>query len=357
LKYVDFVKWLPTSVLGEYYKGNALKSLFEIGATIGIAIASLTMFCNQKALRCVLIFLGVNTALMGIYAIIQDELDFPIIYNYFYTTASFYGSFPLSNAAGAFLNIGCAINFSLAVGMLKKRKFFFSVLWFSFALICSVSSYMSQSEGARLFCIFFWLIVLPLSFYKVVSKFYSKTTATISILMAAFLVGLVAYLFINSNAETLVKKYENVAKNLNESASSRFFMYKLSSDIISKNPIFGSGGKSCQYLLTEEMIKSRDSNKGSLASSTYHAHSDPLEYLMEFGIVGAFFICLSMAFWIWNFYKSSPDFESWILFIGALICLLHSCFDMHLHILSTMIVFAVVASACLFTAPKQGTLK
>lgn len=345
LRKVDYITWLPTSVRGEYYKGNALRSLFEIGSVLGITIAAFAIFKDRKMLYCILTFFGANMTLMGIYALIQKKLDFPIIYNYFYTISDFYGSFPLSNAAGAFLNIGCAINLALAIVSLRKRVYFLFLSYLASSAICSYSAYMSGSEGARLFCFLFWLSLFLLLFWFAVSRFSSKKIATISMLVAISLLGTVGYSFVASNINKIACKYNKIIEKINESASSRLFMYDLSFEIISEKPFWGSGASSCQYLLTREMINSRDVKQATPALSTYHVHSDPLEYLMEFGIAGVVFIIICTLLWFWDFLKSSPNLESLILFVGALLCLLHSCFDMHLHILSTMIAFSIIAVA------------
>lgn len=350
---LDYINWLPTSVFGEYYKGNALRSLIEVGSTLSFGLVCLLGFTKHRILFLSLGFWGINIALMGAYAIYQKYHDIPIIYNYFYTTADFYGSFPLSNAAGAFLNMGCAINLAMSIMTLKNRNYIFSLIWFLLATLCSGSAYYSGSVGAGLFAIAFWLILFPITAWYVISKYYTKIVATISVVVGIVLFITAGVFTLNSYHFENAKEYQRYTKNIEESLSSRFSMYDLSKKIISRNLFFGSGGNSCQYLLTQEMVKSRDVKKSILASSTFHAHSDPLEYVMEFGIVGGVIIIVCLLFWIRDFFKSSPNFESLILLIGAILCLLHSCIDMHLHILSSMLLFALLVAASITVSNKS----
>ena len=122
-----------------------------------------------------------------------------------------------------------------------------------------------------------------------------------------------------------------------------------------EHPVYGIGGGGCQYMLSLKMLRNQDMLR-KMGNTTEHAHSDLLEYVVDFGLIGLFVIVTCFISWIWCFWKSKPTKESLILLIGIFISFFHSCFDMNLHITSTMIAFVIIVSASLSMGKCKGDI-
>lgn len=337
LKNVKYCKYLPSSILAEFYKGNALRTLIEIGSLLGLAIALCKLFSQQKFIYFALLMFAINITIMSIFAILQSACDMQAIYGIFYTESDFYGTFPLSNAFGAFVNMGVACLLALAYIYGKNNKgFVWSLSFIIAAILCSISIYNSQSKASFLLNFVLWggFILLFVRRNKLL------------MLMLLGIIGVPAVVF--------VKMLDSEIK---ASIESRMNIYEPALTLISKNPVWGYGGYSTQFVLSGTMLSEGNNKKSTYCSAVEHAHSDVLEYVMEFGIMGIIAILLLLATLIFDFIKTRKVLANYILFIGSCICVLHSCFDMSLHILSTQILFIFISVAAISIEGKERNVE
>lgn len=347
LKKLDYITWLPSSIAAEYYRGNALSSFVDISSAICVFIVSLSIFKNRKYTLFILYWFVLNATAMAIVGCLQKALKTPIIYNWHYINADFFGSFPLSNAAGAFLNLAVACAVFIVLFRIKSVPI--KILNTSFGIICaallSYAIYKTESNASIALNILFWmgtLLAVLIKLSVILSRKTSNLFVSISwVLICGFFVfalpSKTEFLKLQSDMKNLVEK-----RFLAESASSRITFYELSFELIKERPLFGYGGNSCQYLLSSELQKKRNLTQASLGTSIEHAHSDIIEYVLDYGALGGLAILTILAFWFNAFISSKPDLSRLILLIGIIVCILHSTIDMHLHIPSTMIALAII---------------
>ena len=119
---IDYIKWLPTSIRSDFIMGNPLRALVEISTVLMSTLAFLQLFKDRAFLKVALSFFGINVALMGFYGVWQQMEKIPIIYNAFHSGSQIFGSFYLSNAAGAFFNLGIVANFAMVCVLFRRKR-------------------------------------------------------------------------------------------------------------------------------------------------------------------------------------------------------------------------------------------
>ncbi len=353
LKYFSF---LPTSISAGFNDGNALRALAEIASAIATCLSCMILFKNRKKMVITLAFFAFNVAAMGIYGIWQKLEGIPTLYNTFHTASGFFGSFFLSNAAGAYFNLGLATSIALAFLCDKSTTFgkFGIVASIACAIACICASYYSESNGAILLSIA-TIIATPivLIWRAILERFGMRWATTFSAGIIAILLC-IGTIFTPHIERTLTPDNKNQG-TVAISVIPRLKLYKIAQDVIAEHPVFGCGGWSSQYLMSLKMAK--NASKDKMAYSTQHIHCDILEYIAEFGIIGAIAIFASLAMWIADFIRSRPTSARTILMLGCAISIAHSCFDMNLHIPSTMIAMAIICAATVATRRRKATKK
>lgn len=340
-KSLDYCKWLPKSIKAEFNNGNPMRSLIELSTVLSSAIVFLHLFKNKKHLIYITIFFAINATSMGLFGIWQQENNIPIMYNKFYAHSSLFGTFYLSNAAGAFLNLAVTTSIAVFFYLFRKKIMykFASVLLIITAMICSYSAYRTDSNATIILLFLIWIGTALIAIFTLLK--WKKSFIFLGI------TTIISILFLSYYNATITQKITTAYQNSSEVKSSfneRIEIYKHSKDIIKNNLIYGTGGYSCQHLLTASILKDKNL-KNKEAHSIKHAHSDIMEYCMDFGLIGVLIIMLCVGVWIKEFISSKPTIESIILLLGITISVVHSCMDMNLHIISTMIAFALVATA------------
>lgn len=350
LKKLDSIAWLPSSVKTEYYDGNVISALLAISSTLCVFITSLFIFNFPKITKLFIFWFVLNATAMGIVGCVQKYLKIPIIYNSYYSTSDFFGSFPLSNAAGAFLNLAVAASLSIVAFKTKsrKKKLINVLLGTICSIILSFSVCKSGSNMAILLNVAFWIITLLYIVYKTTLATCNKTVCIYIVPVLIGIIGVAAFLVPVKVGTIQITDEINKAlkeRSINESVNSRLNYYKISYSLIKQQAIFGYGGNSCKYLLSSELQKNRNKTKTTQPVSVQHAHSDIIEYVVEYGAIGLVAILSILASWFYTLTKNRINTPQFFLFLGVVLCLSHSIVDMHLHIPSTMIALAIMMAA------------
>ena len=358
LKSLDFINWLPASVKAEYYSGNVFSSLVNISAALCVFAASLRLFASKKRRLAILSWLAINAVLMAIVACVQRYEKTPIIYNFYYSTADLFGSFPLSNAAGAFLNLGAALCVYLAFAGCGStaKKIFLGAFWLCAAVFLSYAAYLSWSKGAALSNALFWVGFAFICLVRA-SAFLARRTSALFV-AAAWCCAIFFALCLTPPLSASMAEVKKVAesKTVKESALSRLELYKLAGPLVEKRPLWGYGGGACAYVLPIESMKTYDASQAKTAAIATHAHCDILEYAIDYGLFGVAVILSILAAWGYGFLKRGRTFGQAVLFSAAVFCMAHSCVDLHLHIPSTMIALAIIMAASAVDERKESGL-
>ena len=342
LRNLSFMESLPSSVFAPFDAGNAQSSIVKILAAFFVACSSFLLFQNRHYAVIALNFFSVNAALMGVFALIQPLLKMPNLYYYVYSTVDFYGSFYLTNAAGAFLNLGVSACVASAVISFKSADKVKGIFYSSLAFICAVASCLSESVGAILMLSLLVLIFI-LSF--LLNKLGMRKLFLYLILPILILLGILSF---PGPGKYIERKY------FNSPVTARLDIYRQSLAYPNGNFIWGRGGSSYRHLVRPEIVaKQVDSGKRSF-SAPVHPHSDIISYYFEYGIVGLLLFFLCGLWWVSAILSSIKElsWENGFEIAGIAICALHSCFDMNLSIPSVMLAFAFLL--VLSVSPQRG---
>ncbi len=342
----EYISWLPTSSFAEYYKGNPIRSAVDIGGALCLAISCCSLFEDKRIRNFTLISVVLNAALMGVFAMFQRHWEWPTIYNIFYTTGEFYGSFPLSNACSAFLNMAAAAAFSLSLYFWNRGRRALFLLSFVSVIALVLAVFASPSRGAAAMCAAYLAsAALVLLLGRLFGMRVYLWVVSALMLVVCMLAPIFTYELYGPNLIHIDSKDSAVA-----SLKSRFQMYEISKGIAAENPMWGVGGNSCQFHLSGEMVKKQDVSEPNDISTARHCHCDMLEYMAEFGLIGVIAILAAFVALMVDLAIVGMSAEAFLLFAGAAMCIFHSFFDIHLHIPSTMYLFGVVVVGALYTA-------
>ncbi len=350
LRNIDNIKWVPTSIFDYLITGNALSSLSEISTAFCSFLGSIVLFQSKKSCNIVIGFFATNATLMGIYGIIQKmSTSSKLIYGIVSTNSDIYSSFPLSTAAGVFLNFGLTASIALAFISLKRNKnnrIIKFLYWLFCAIMCAYAAYDTGSIAVIIFMGVSIILSFIIIFINLFRKYYFSLPQSLGI--SAILITII--ILVSSciiYPYVLEKDVSNLKKTFLEgSVYPRLQMYQLSKETILERPLWGYGGNSCEHILSTKMIQNQ--NKSLIkkyGASTKNAHNDLLQYTLEYGLIGFSSICALIILWIITFLKLKTSPFNIILFMGAFLCLLHSCIDMPFQIPSTTIAFSLFVAA------------
>ncbi len=331
----DYICALPSSVAAPFDAGNAQSALVKILSAFFIACTSFMLFQRALFARCALAVFSVNSAAMGLFALIQPFINMPNMYFIVYSDVDFYGSFFLTNAAGAFLNLGVAASLSAAYIWFKRGSTAFAILFCACALLCAAASCMSGSVGAIFsLLVFIGAIILCVAF----GKFGVRAGAIVSGMLLA-LSALSAALFLSAGN---IASLEN---SVSSSLLSRTGIYKQTLAFDGANAIWGRGGNSYRYLVRPKIVAGQEKSGAKSFKAPVHPHSDVLSYYFEYGAAGLFLIALCALWWAHALFskRGKLSFANYCAGAGVAVCALHSCFDMNLSIPSVMMAFAMMA--------------
>lgn len=340
IKNLNYIEFLPTSVKAEFHRGNPLFSLCVLLTSFLTTISALALFNDRNFAKTAIATFALNTTAMGGFAIFQKLSGFASPYNLFDSTTTYYGTFFLSNAAGAFLNMGMAASIGGFAIYVKKSGATYRLISASYALcifITGFSAYYSGSRGAQIIAIAIFSLFI----------FYVASTTLRNILNIKIFAWIFPILIITvASAAILTSNIEGkISGDIKYSFSGRAEFYKAGIKILGEHPILGIGGECSRYFLPKEIMPAKDA-KNSPLYIPERPHSDILEYAMEYGITGISILAICGLAWIYSLYKKIKycTFSNFVLAAGALSCLLNGSFDMELHITSTMVAFGLMCS-------------
>lgn len=337
---LPYIKWLPTSVRAQFTDGGAAAAFCYLQTAFLTVLVFASMAGQSRRSRGFLYFFVLNAFAMGGFAVYQKASGALSMYSIeSFKGANFYGSFFLSNAAGAFLNMGVAA--ALACAFLLAGRGWLSKLCAPVPLLAaagmSYGVYDSESVGALYICALVWAAFALLLVLKILKRFFGIWACAVFAAAALAVGGYCASENFEKIAEFAPQKKND---NAMHSAQSRLEIYKTVCPIILERPIWGYGGESGDFVIP--LLKGNDEKSVALAAS--RAHSDLLGYLLDFGFAGGAVLAACGAAWLWRIWQMRRFLTcaNAMCFVGAMSCFGHSLFDMELHIPSTMLMFGLM---------------
>lgn len=323
----SYFEFLPSSVLDNFLNFNALS---YAGVFLGLYcfLALALKFLKNKKIRDISLYIfAINALVMGIFALWQKE-HYSIMFNTYFSTGDFFGTFFLANACGAYFTIAVSIflTYTLDFNVIKPSTVVLKIFTLICAVITSYCVYKTKSMGSIAFCAIIWCI-LPLSAIYT----YRKKVALFILASVGILILLFAY---NFNAPDKIEKYIKTNTELKEvsSLNGRIPIWKESFLLLKKFPLFGCGFSAFELETNRNRYEGNNLINTSGYVSLNNPHSSPMHFLVSCGIVGSGILLIAFILLCSKIVRAPSRFslKNILFFESAVICFLYSFVDMHL---------------------------
>jgi O-antigen ligase len=246
--------------------------------------------------------------------------------------------------------------FALAFALWSTWKTWQRVLAGYVALLCYVGIAVTGSRGGYLSSVFSLLVFMAISLHarrKTRPAMFRRTAVLTVVGIAVSIVGAVLLM---SQSTLLKQRLSMIPQQLEKNGLDiRIYNWQATLDQFRESPVIGTGAGTHIYF-------GRYYRRPPLQADPIHAHSDYLELLAEYGIVGAagmaVFLLVHIGFGFRNYravlrqdLTDVPEYEparndSLALYIGAISAvaayLAHSVVDFNLHVPGHALIFAFI---------------
>ena len=338
LKHLEF---LPSGIIRDLGYRDSFFALLQLVATWCAAMASWKLL-KIGAFRVFFIkFFAINGLLFAILGIVQDLTNAMGLYWVIPTNSLFYSSFYLRTSAGNFIFMALLCCISWAVSEFKAGNYTASFALFAGGGISIFSCVLASSEGVDGILIISFFAVSVYLLWRFIRSKLGGAPATAIVSMAILLLGVSVYVIFERQIQSRIV-YE--LESPNSSLCPRIKINKVSVKIFESSPIFGVGAGS-YGVRVEMLLQSKKSDFGFRNNSFINAaHNDLFEYLCEYGLVGGACVLLCVLLWIGRLFPIDWSVHNTIFLWGCIMSGMHSFFDLHLHIPSTMFAFVFLMS-------------
>ena len=335
LRDLEYIAWLPSSIKNSIYTGNSICVFMRWSAYAMITSVFFAAMRHASSRVLLLTFFSVNAALMGLLAIFQLKFGTNCVYGMFYSKSAVYGTFFLENAAGTFLGMGlvsCLFIFSKSDSV--AYRIFCVLLIF---LICA-AMFFNNSNGSKI-QIFVILMVGALAYLsRIDCPFGIK--AIIAAIAAAIFVAVAILLL--SNMYYYGNSLLEISK---QSILTRIGIYDVSLNVFLKNPVYGVGEESFSAMASPYYLSRMSENGVNTIVGLRKSHSDFLDILAGYGIVGAAVVLFSIGYFYKRLFAATKNTSGKIIYWGSLVGLLIGSFDICVSIPSVAAAWIILVSA------------
>ena len=280
------IPWLPSAVT----EPDAREMLVWFFPAWTLVLPLRSGRLGRRALRLLCGFMVGNAALLALFGLIQRASGTQSIYWLQPLDCYFFASFGYPNHAGAFFTL----MFCLAAGLLVQRLLIdrfrghwrWLILWSACSLLCLLGATLSLSRAAILLS---WSMAVFVAVYIVkkmwhilrpVQRLHLIVAIAAMALLASFLMTAAGKESIAKEIATLHRGSQSANLMGGEWALLRSAAFKLWQD----HPGFGVGGWGFSYLLGWYIPPDQWSE---IRIGAANVHNDALQFLAEFGSVGA----------------------------------------------------------------------
>jgi|GEM_PF-2447797 len=349
---LDYIRFLPSSYADDFENGNALWSLVVIFCVLMFSSSAYVVFDRPVYAKVAMFFFGLNCALMSAFGLWQNFSGIKAVYGLYISEGDFFGTFFLSNAATAFLNLGLACLLALAFELYAKRFYIGKLAYYTSACVIGSGTVaifagvlFSKSRGGMVIS----LLIFAVAGFVAVGKFIYARFGT------RVVVGVIIFLSLSAGATAWFGSGYVLSKILHQptfshefekSFDSRLGINTVTISIIKESPfLWGSGAGSYKFVSIKKFVAGQNDKAGAMVSFS-HAHNDLFEYVVEYGLAGILLIFIGGAQLLYMSFASGLSSSKFVLLGGGALIFLHSCFDIHMHITSTIGAFALIAVLC-----------
>lgn len=337
-----YLPFLPASVDAPFREGNAFSALARIVILTSVFAGARLVYSAPRALRYVLAFFCLNGVAMSVFAVLQKYCGVQAMYGVLYSASEMYGTFFLSNAAAAYLVLAMSANFAMSLECFRRGGVAFAALYFAGAAICGVGAWYSESTFGFVSALAVSLLFVLICFYCALKKLVGNVSVSAAItLVVASLCAAMSWGYAESvGAEKLISE--------NGGYCDRMLFYRETAGVIAKAPVWGYGGDCLRYKLAPRIVELQKKSGKISYSAPVHAHSDVLELVAEYGVVGALFVAVALVSVLADALRNRRNFSAvnMVVVAGLFVFFAHSAFDMNMLVPSNVAAFALLLPVC-----------
>lgn len=339
----SFIPWLPSGMKSPFTLTNPWQSLMMWMVPWLTICALWGSFRRRKAWRIVLWMLaslGPCIAILGIAA--QFSSPEKILWIWPVGNASPFGPFAYRGQGATMLCLCIAAALALFLYYQRDEHRQSGIKWFalSLCLIALIGNVMSMSRAGNINVA---LLILATLFLVALRILWQRDFSTSRILTGSFIclavLGLSASLIPRSSWDRLEYRWSPLLKEGGDvSTRSRLLVSTTSWEMFKDNPVTGWGAASFRFYFPVyqqhdiRLIHPQLRDGTPFKRYRYfwrYAHSDPIQLLAEYGIVGCSFLLLGIAYWVGlALYRIRlMRAEQWILLFACCVTMAQSSLD------------------------------
>jgi hypothetical protein len=278
------IPWLPSA----FSSAEAMEMIVWFVPAWAVALALRSPWLDHDSIYTLWKLLVINSALLAAFGIVQFASGTTKLYWAVPIPCYFFATFPYSNHAGTFFVLMLSLSGALLLReILRQERLTFSwsvLLWLACSILCLSAASLSLSRAAIVFA---WGIAVFMIVYVIRVLWCRIHPATrinlIAVVLAVvFLACFIAFSFGKTLAATQLSKFiPGISKIRNDVY--RITVMKAGMDVWRTSPWYGVGGWGFRYLVALYLPEDEVAKFAGLAN----VHNDPLQFLAEFGLVGA----------------------------------------------------------------------
>jgi len=369
------IDWLPRGVRADYFEMNAWRDLVNWAGPWALACAWWMAARRRRTtwwLWGITLFNGVLTSVEGVANIYRTNNK--ILWFYVEKGLNdrdprawgaplnhYMGGFVSANPAAAFLCLSLAAGLALVLRVQAQAREDGRDTGFSWVLLvgCAVvlaGIVISGSRGGLVIgAMIFAAAVLSMVWAGWKGGGFSFGRLLPAAILLLLLAGGGAILFMGVKPKAVTKLVDSLPELKTDP---RLQLWKVTVDMIREQPWLGYGAGSYRYIspgfFYREKMFFDPAALGWLSERANYAHSDWLQFPMEYGAIGAAFLLAMLLYWLVKIWLLAPWLSgaTELALLGCGGTLLHATFDFPLHNVAVLTLWAVL----LVSAVKAGEL-
>lgn len=339
LEIIDHNPELPTSVKSPFNEINPFRVLIVMSTAFMMLCGIWLAIKRRKSAIFLLWVFAINGFLYALVATIQKLIGTKKILGLVVKEGDvFFGSFPYRNHGAAYAYIVLSVLMGLCLYYFIKscknqRRSGPHILLAMMSIFVATAILLSFSRGAILITSLITICFLG-ALTKALLKVYSLKTTLLILFSLLVMTGLAAkFVFEDKDYSVLQKRLNETSEGIFSGISNkrRLLLLEATTEMFLDSPIYGHGAGSFRYYFPTYRVHYPllDREQFGVQAHYLNAHTDPLQFLAEYGIAGCSILLTIFIYFIIAaiYYKKGISSLVFILYIACLSLLLHSSFD------------------------------
>lgn len=318
------ISWLPSTIICK----NSILLLVTLSTSVASYIAASILFSRESIGVFALKFFAVNAFAFSLLGWYQIENNIEIPYGYFLTQSNSFSTMYYENAASTFVYMGIAAAIALFIRNPKRLNLVWIVAaLIEFYILCKTDARAGKIIAGGIILVGFAFMLLSIKSSKMRLSVILLLSLIVSVCFAMFLYSDIGCQALEFGKAEIVKRFSVQADAFEVIKGREINGIGLGAYMYEELPIIS---KKAQLLLKPLLIN-------------VHPHCDILEYAVEFGIVGMFFLFVAAILFflqLWYNRKVLGIVNAFIA-VATFAMFAHSCIDIFLHLTSTLVLFSL----------------